>query len=217
MKLNNKKIAIIGLGIAGMSTAIRLKKHGYEPVIIERASERRNGGYFIGLFRKGLDAAQELGVLQDIKLYTPEEIHSIEVDAEGNQTRGVGFLEQPGVPQATLRASIEEGLWKHVEHEIEVRFATTLVAIDDQKEKVQATFKNSLTGEEYKEDFGLIIGADGVRSQVRRMVFGPDEKFLQSLNTMVVAFQMSKQAPQLHQSDSAVLAEAKRAIWIFWS
>lgn len=39
---------IVGLGIAGMSSAISLKKNGWEPIVIERAPERRTGGYFIG-------------------------------------------------------------------------------------------------------------------------------------------------------------------------
>lgn len=51
-KTNNesKKVLIVGLGISGISSAIALKKAGWDPVIIEKASERRKGGYFLALF-----------------------------------------------------------------------------------------------------------------------------------------------------------------------
>ena len=44
-----QRALIVGLGIAGMASAMSLKKAGWEPVIVERAPERRTGGYFIGL------------------------------------------------------------------------------------------------------------------------------------------------------------------------
>ena len=52
-----QRALIVGLGIAGMASAIALKKAGWEPVIVERAPERRTGGYFIGLQDAGKDAA----------------------------------------------------------------------------------------------------------------------------------------------------------------
>ncbi|MEV4049475.1 FAD-binding protein, partial [Streptomyces sp. NPDC049744] len=45
-----KRALVVGLGIAGMSAAIGLRRAGWTPVIVERAPERRTGGYFVALF-----------------------------------------------------------------------------------------------------------------------------------------------------------------------
>ena len=58
----SKKVLIVGMGIGGMASAIALKKKGWHPVIIERAPQRRTGGYFIGLQGTGKEAASKLGV-----------------------------------------------------------------------------------------------------------------------------------------------------------
>jgi 2-polyprenyl-6-methoxyphenol hydroxylase-like FAD-dependent oxidoreductase len=47
---------------------------------------------------------------------------------------------------------------------VNVRFATMPAEIED-----------TATGERHRESFALVIGADGLRSGVRRMVFGPHE------------------------------------------
>ena len=54
---SGKRALVVGLGIAGMSTAIGLHGAGWTPVIIERSPERRTGGYFIALFPEGRRAA----------------------------------------------------------------------------------------------------------------------------------------------------------------
>lgn len=213
--IQNKRILIVGLGIAGMATAARLKKHGFEPIIIERAHQRRTGGYFIGIFPEGIKVAKELGVLNDIKFLTPNEIYGIEVDNNGNKKRGVGYLEQPGLPQATLRGNVEEGLWKNIKDNIEVRFGTSPEAIVDKENEVVVLLKNSLTNETYEESFDVVVGADGVRSKVRELVFGEHKKFLRPLNAMIVAFQMKHQVPGLKNEESITLAEPKRALWVF--
>ena len=39
------------------------------------------------------------------------------------------------------------------------------------------------------ERFDLVVGADGLRSTVRRLVFGPHEDYLQRMNYMIAAFE----------------------------
>lgn len=57
-----KRALVVGLGIAGMSAAVGLRRAGWTPVIIERAPERRTGGYFINLTPEGVKAAGDLGL-----------------------------------------------------------------------------------------------------------------------------------------------------------
>ncbi|MEW1847138.1 monooxygenase, partial [Nonomuraea angiospora] len=60
---DGRRALVVGLGISGIATALRLRQIGWTPVIVERAAARRSDGYFIALFGAGRAAAQRLGIL----------------------------------------------------------------------------------------------------------------------------------------------------------
>lgn len=210
-----KRALIVGLGISGMSAAISLKKAGWEPIIIEKAPERRRGGYFIGLFPGGVEAAQKLGAYENIKIRTPDSLESFELDKSGSMMRSQGFLDQPGNPQAALRGDIEEGLWQTLNQSIEIVYNTVPVDIKQNGQVVNVELMNLSTGIIQKETYDLVIGADGLRSTVRSLVFGPHEKYMKSLNAIIVAFQMKKEIPVIKNEQSLTLADNKRSLWFF--
>lgn len=57
------KIAINGAGIAGPTLAYWLYRYGHEPVLIERASSLRSGGYIIDFWGPGYEVASMMGIL----------------------------------------------------------------------------------------------------------------------------------------------------------
>lgn len=205
---------VVGLGIAGMATAVSLRKAGWDPVIVEKAAERRTGGYFIGLFPEGQDAARDLGVLDFIHTRDAKG-RSWDQDAEGNRNRVTAFIEQPGSPKGVLRGDVEAGLWHAIEDDAEVRFATTPTELSPLADRVLVGLANSATGETSEEEFDLVVGADGLRSTVRRMAFGPHDDFLTSLNAMICAFEFQNQAPQYDSQDGVTVSAPGHALWIF--
>lgn len=54
----------VGLGISGISSVIVLKQAGWDPVIIEKVSEHRKGGYFLVPCGLGRYAVKDLGLFQ---------------------------------------------------------------------------------------------------------------------------------------------------------
>lgn len=213
--MHTKKALVVGLGIAGMSAALGLRQAGWTPIIIEKAPNRRTGGYFIGLFGPGRKAADELGVLQDIHTRTPHGTATWEVDRTGRRRRSAGFLDQPDNPEGVLRGDIEAGLWEAIDGNVEVRFGTTLVAIAQQPGSATVTLKDISSGATTEESFDLVIGADGLRSTVRSLVFAPHEQFMRSWNSMICAFQLDHQVPEYDDRDGLVAAEVGRALWVF--
>ncbi|HEX6342354.1 FAD-dependent monooxygenase [Umezawaea sp.] len=212
-----KRALVVGLGIAGMSAAIGLRRAGWTPVIVERAPERRTGGYFVGLFPEGRRAAVDLGIAGHLHTRNPERTadpNSWSVNRRGRRRPALGFLDQPGEPAAVLRGDIEAALWQSITG-VEVRFGTTPVGITEGRADVQVLLEEAGTGAQYRESFDLVVGADGMRSSVRRMVFGPDEDYLTRWNAMICAFQMKEQVPSYEASDSIIIARAKRAVWVF--
>ncbi len=208
---------MVGLGIAGMSAAIGLRRAGWTPVIVERAPERRTGGYFVGLFPEGRQAAVDLGIADHLHTRNPEGgagANAWSVDRRGRRRPALGFLDQPGGPAAVLRGDIEAALWQSITG-VEVWFGTAPVAITEGPAEVQVLFENADTGARYSESFDLVVGADGMRSSVRRTVFGPDEDYLANWKAMICAFQLKEQVPTYEASDSIIIARAKRAVWVF--
>jgi 2-polyprenyl-6-methoxyphenol hydroxylase-like FAD-dependent oxidoreductase len=206
---------VVGLGIAGMSAAIGLRRAGWTPVIVERAPERRTGGYFVGLFPEGRQAAADLGIADHLHTRNPERAtraNAWSVDRRGRRGPALGFLDQPGEPAAVLRGDIEAALWQRITG-VEVRFGTTPVAITEGPAEVQVLLEKA--GARYRESFDLVVGADGMRSSVRRIVFGPDEDHLTTWNAMICAFQLKEQVSSYEASDSIIVARAKRAVWVF--
>ncbi|WP_217129210.1 FAD-dependent monooxygenase [Streptomyces sp. AC558_RSS880] len=212
-----KRALVVGLGIAGMSAAIGLRRAGWTPVIVERAPERRTGGYFVGLFPEGRQAAVDLGIADHLHTRNPERAagtNAWSVDRRGRRRPALGFLDQPGGPAAVLRGDIEAALWQSITG-VEVRFATTPVEITEGPAEVRVLLENAGTGKQYRESFDLVVGADGMRSSVRRIAFGPHEDHLTTWNAMICAFQLKEQVPTYEASDSIIIARAKRAVWVF--
>jgi 2-polyprenyl-6-methoxyphenol hydroxylase-like FAD-dependent oxidoreductase len=217
-----RRALVVGLGIAGMAAAIGLRQAGWTPVIVERAPERRRGGYFVGLMPEGRQAAADLGIAGHLHTRNPPDGGKAwSLDRRGNREPGVGFLHQPGDPAAVLRGDVEAALWRAISGDgtggepVEVRFATTPVDIDDTGGDVQVLLADAGSGAQYRESFDLVVGADGLRSSVRRMVFGPHEDYLTTWNAMICAFQLQAQVPSFAAADSIISARAGRAVWVF--
>lgn len=210
-----RRALVVGLGIAGMSAAIRLEQAGWVPVIVERSPERRTGGYFIAMFPEGIAAAARLGVDDDIVKRTRHDSVAVQVGRDG--TREGGLPGGGGLPgaEAVLRGDIEAGLWKQVEHRIEVRYDTVPTAIAQTPDAATVTLRTGVSGETSEESFDLVVGADGMRSTVRSLVFGPHEQYLKPLDAIICAFQLRRQLPGLAEEEAAIVAEPGRALWVF--
>ncbi|WP_378789663.1 FAD-dependent monooxygenase [Nonomuraea fastidiosa] len=216
-----KRALVVGLGIAGMSAAIGLRQAGWQPVIAERAPERRRGGYFIGLMPEGRQAAEDLGISGHLHTRNPPGGGKAwSLNRRGGLEPGLGFLHQPGDPAAVVRGDIEAALWEGVcgggtDEPIPVWFATKPVGIDELDGGVRVLLEDTRTGALRNETFDLVVGADGLRSNVRRMVFGPHEEFMTDWHAMICAFQLKEQVPSFGESDSVTVARAGRAVWVF--
>ncbi|MFC3997706.1 FAD-dependent monooxygenase [Nocardiopsis sediminis] len=204
---------VVGLGIAGIATALRLRQVGWEPVVVERAAARRSSGYFIMVFGTGVASARRLGVLDAIGDRTPRAA-TVEVNRAGRRTPGMNPGSLPGTPRVVLRGDVEQALFSALPDDVEIRYSTVPTRITQDDSAAEVTLHDTASGATSTERFDLVVGADGMRSTVRRLAFG-DGDHLHPLNYMIGATVANEQIEGFGQGEGLVLAEPGRSAWTF--
>lgn len=189
------KILISGAGIAGTTLAYWLARHGMTPTLLEKAPALRTGGYIIDFWGAGFDVAERMGLAPQLleSGYRMNEVR--EVNRRGRRVSGFGvrgFDRMSGgrfisLPRGELAAAIFGALHGRVE----TIFDDGVTGIDDAGDGVRVRFERSAA-----RRFDLVIGADGLHSQVRRLAFGQDARFEHYLGLQVAAFETAGYRPR---------------------
>jgi 2-polyprenyl-6-methoxyphenol hydroxylase-like FAD-dependent oxidoreductase len=184
------KVAINGAGIAGTALAYWLGRLGHEVLLVERAPELRTGGFVLNLWGIGYDAVERMGLLPRL---LDLQHHSDElrmVDRRG-RTRG-GYpssvlLKLANGRMATLaRSDIAAAIYGSLDGRVETRFGDSITAIEEVGARVRVDFEQSPPRE-----FDLVVGADGLHSRVRQIVFGPEADFEHPMGCHVASFEVA--------------------------
>jgi len=190
-----KTVLISGAGIAGPTLAYWLHKSGFEPTIVEHAPSFRTGGYVIDFWGLGYDIAERMGISGDIERlgYHVRELRI--VDDAGRRLAGFGtsvFQEVAGGRFVTIRRSdLAYLLLERTRSTTEILFGDSIKGLCQKEDGVEVTFERAGS-----RIFGLVIGADGLHSKVRRLAFGLQSQFERSLGYSVAAFEASEYRPR---------------------
>jgi 2-polyprenyl-6-methoxyphenol hydroxylase-like FAD-dependent oxidoreductase len=137
------RAVIIGAGIAGLAAALRLRQIGWESLIIERAPQRRSGGYGVAFGGIGYDAAERMGILpalEDKAFITKELVyHKANGQRSFSLTRETIAATMGNRSMNILRGDVETVLYEAVRDTTEIRFATTIDAVDQNERAVHVT------------------------------------------------------------------------------
>ncbi|MEZ0362783.1 FAD-dependent monooxygenase [Mycobacterium sp. pUA109] len=209
-----RRALVVGLGISGMATALRLHQLGWTPVLVERAAGRRTGGYFVGIFGSGRAAAQRLGLAGHLHDRRPPGV-AFDYDRRGNRRVGMSFADLPGEAWTALRGDVEAAAFSALPDDVEIRYCTVPTKIDQHETGVTVTLTNTADGTVTSEEFDLVVGADGLRSTVRSLVFGPHEKYLRRLDHMIATFELPSKLSDLAIGDGAFLMESGRSLIVY--
>jgi 2-polyprenyl-6-methoxyphenol hydroxylase-like FAD-dependent oxidoreductase len=199
---------VVGAGIAGLAAATSLHRAGWRVTVCERAAARRTGGYFVRLAPEGVEAAARLGVEESLRSRLPADGVITGVDGRGRTTSRVeAAVVEDGVSLALVRGDLEAALWEGLPDEVEVRFATAPRSVSPAHGTVTLTHGTT----ESTERWDLVVGADGVRSTVRDLVFGPEEDFRHDFDHVVVSAVLPRLPRGLVEGDYVVLVEPGRS------
>jgi 2-polyprenyl-6-methoxyphenol hydroxylase-like FAD-dependent oxidoreductase len=190
-----KTVLISGAGIGGPTLAYWLKAVGFEPTVVEYAPRLRAGGYVIDFWGLGYDIAERMGLLDAINR---EGYHLREmriVNGKGDRISGFGtnvFRELTGGRYVTIgRSDLSRLLFETIKNDTEIVFGDEVIGLQEEADSVQITFKRGS-----QRQFDLVVGADGLHSTIRRLVFGSQDQFEEPLGYTVAAFETSGYQPR---------------------
>ena len=160
------RVLIVGGGVAGLATAIAARDAGLEAVVLERRpAVAQGGGSVLTLAPNGASAAQAIGVLPDLEAAGFPTDENLLVGATGRPLGAVsiGVPLRPGLRGLTLRrADLVAVLAEHARRRgVELRAGAAVTAVDGAAAVLER-------GGRIEGD--VLVGADGVRSRVRRAI-----------------------------------------------
>jgi len=188
-------VLISGAGIAGPTLAFWLGKYGFTPTLVESAPALRTRGYVIDFWGLGYDIAEKMGLLPDIARigYQMQELRI--VDDGGRRLSGFGvqlFRELTGGRYVTLgRSDLSKLIYDRISGSREIIFGDSIAGLRETGAEVHVQFEHG--GE---RRFDLVIGADGLHSRVRKLVFGPQDRWEKDLGYRVAAFETAGYRPR---------------------
>ncbi|HEV8435808.1 MAG TPA: FAD-binding domain [Thermoanaerobaculia bacterium] len=189
------KVLVSGAGVAGPALAWWLVRYGAEVTIVERAQELRTGGYVVDFWGAGFEIADRMGLIPEIrrKGYMVREVRV--VGRDGRRVSGFPVEAFARIAQnrytSVPRGDLSQIIFRDVEPKIETLFGDTIEKLEQDANGV--TVQLARGGE---RRFDIIIGADGLHSNVRRLIFGPDDRFEVYLGFKVAAFSVQGYRPR---------------------
>ncbi len=165
------RVLISGASIAGPVLAYWLTRHGFDVTVVERAATlRKTGGHAVDLFRPAMEISAKMGVLPRIEalatgtdrltMYREGRPRPTEIDL----TKLVGIASDRHVE--IMRDDLSEIYYDAGRDDVEYLFGDSITAIEPDGE---VTFERSPA-----RSFDVVVGADGLHSNVRRLVFGDE-------------------------------------------
>jgi 2-polyprenyl-6-methoxyphenol hydroxylase-like FAD-dependent oxidoreductase len=186
----NRTVLIAGAGIAGPTLAYWLRRRGFAPTLVESAPALRTGGYMIDFWGVGYDVAERMGLIAALRRLSYDISEVRIVDADGTRIGGFdarAFQAASGDRFFSIpRGDLARELFRTVENDVEIVFDDGVAAIAQDAGAVHVAFRRGAA-----RSFALAVGADGLHSAVRRLVFGEEKEFEKYLGYSVASFMVA--------------------------
>jgi 2-polyprenyl-6-methoxyphenol hydroxylase-like FAD-dependent oxidoreductase len=182
---DHMRVLISGAGMAGLTVAYWLRRYGFTPTIVERAPSLLTGGYKIDVRGTALQVLRRMGIHDAVVAASTDMQGALLVDKDGkvvNKMSGDEFGHRVGEDLEIVRGTLCQILMDHIS-DAEFIFGDSIQAISQSSDSVRVEFTKTSPRE-----FDLAIGADGLHSNVRRIVFGDESSFIRDLGLYLCVY-----------------------------
>jgi 2-polyprenyl-6-methoxyphenol hydroxylase-like FAD-dependent oxidoreductase len=189
------KVIINGTGIAGPTLAYWLRRAGHEVLLVESASQLRTGGYVIDFGLVGYDIAEKMGLIPQLQElgYQVKELRYVDRHGRTSASAPVDALARltNGRYVTVQRSDLAAAIYGALDGAVETIFGDSVASIEESGDGVRVGFDHAPA-----RVADLVIGADGLHSRVRELMFGPDAGVEVSLGYQVAAFEVKGYRPR---------------------
>jgi len=166
-----RRVLVVGGGVGGLAAAATFARRGVETVLIERRPAFDIPGVGLGQPANALRVYDTLGLLDQIlatgfsydRMYLFDASRRLIVEHKflmgDDRVPAFCALSRLQLHEILLGAAVRAG--------VEIRLGVTVSEIHEEKDRVDIAFS---TGE--RASFDLLVGFDGIRSQLRQHLFG---------------------------------------------
>jgi 2-polyprenyl-6-methoxyphenol hydroxylase-like FAD-dependent oxidoreductase len=161
-----RSIAIIGGGIGGVAAAVALRQAGIEATVYERAPQMREVGAGMMLWPNATRVLREMGLLEDVMTRAGASSHFLVRASDGKVLMNIalGRFDVPAI--CVRRADLLSVLLSALQPK-QVRLGHEFHHLEQSSDQVRIHFADGTV-----KEHDAVIGADGIRSRVRRELFG---------------------------------------------
>jgi 2-polyprenyl-6-methoxyphenol hydroxylase-like FAD-dependent oxidoreductase len=183
-----RSVLISGAGVAGLAAAFWLDRAGFEVTLIESSDGFRRGGQAVDIRGVALQVVQAMGLLDAARALRTRLKGMSMLDADGNEihrteerTYSAGRLDSDDIE--IFRDDLCELLMNALSTNVEFLYSDSIRAIDQSKDGVRIEFESGSN-----RSFDLLIGADGIYSNVRKQAFNDEAAFVFPLGVVLALF-----------------------------
>ncbi|MBB6499834.1 FAD-dependent monooxygenase [Pedobacter cryoconitis] len=203
---NCKHVLISGASIAGPALAFWLNKYGFKVTIIEHAPELRKGGYRVDIRGVAVTVAERMGISDLIRQKAVRIRQSQLINKKGNVIASFdpdefGMRQERDIE--ILRGDLSEILYEQTQDHVEYLFDHSIKTVEEETDGVKVCFQNGEV-----RNFDLLVAADGLRSNVRKLVFAKEEEFVKHLGYYISIFSIPN-ALKLDQEEIGLQSPGK--------
>ena len=186
-----RTVLISGAGVAGPTLAFWLARAGFRPTVVERSPGRRSSGNPVDVRGPALPVAEQMGIVTALREAATTVTAMRLIDSRGRRrqriptpaSRSAAGTMEIEVPRADLATILYGAARDHAEFV----FDDTITGLRQDRGGVDVTFERAAP-----RRFDLVVGADGLHSAVRRLVFGPEHQFVRHLGVYVGTLPLSE-------------------------
>ncbi|MEV0278910.1 FAD-dependent monooxygenase [Streptomyces sp. NPDC050610] len=180
-----QNILISGAGVAGPALAYWLARYGFKPTVVESAPALRGGGQAVDFRGEAhLTVLDRMGVLPELRRLRTGGSPIRFVDAQDRELLRLP-AEFMGGDVEVLRGDLVRVVYERGLPRTEYLFGDSITSLTETPSEVRATFKNAAP-----RTYDLVIGADGLHSNVRSLAFGPERTYVRHLGHYAATWQL---------------------------
>ncbi|MFG2789382.1 FAD-dependent monooxygenase [Streptomyces sp. NPDC048419] len=181
--LSHLSVLVSGASVAGPALALNLARLGARVTVVEKAPALRGGGFavdFRGHVHRTVLTA--MGIWDEVHARQTHMGRQTVVDADGTPCVDLPAELMSGDVEI-FRGELAQIMYERTKDDVEYVFGDSITSLTEDADGVGVTFEKGAP-----RRFDLVVGADGLHSNTRRLAFGDESRHLRFFDHYVAGF-----------------------------